>query len=60
MRKLCKRYSHMVVSGLNHPLYWAFRKWKFGEQIAAEKLKGLTKADLIEKIVGDELAIGSA
>ena len=45
---------------MNHPLHWAFRKWKLAEEDAREKLKGVLKKDLINKIIDDELAIGSA
>jgi hypothetical protein len=45
---------------MNHPLHWAFRKWKLSEEDAREKLKGVLKKDLIKKIIDDELAIGSA
>ena len=45
---------------MNHPLHWAFRRWKLQEEDAREKLRGVLKRDLIRKIIDDELAIGSA
>lgn len=48
------------MNSLNHPLHWYFRKWKLSEEIAKDKLKDVPKKDLIEKIIQDELAIGSA
>lgn len=45
---------------MNHPLHWAFRKWKLGEEDAREKLRTVLKKDLIKKIIDDEMAIGSA
>ena len=45
---------------MNHPLAWHFRKWKNGDDAAKKKLKDLTKSELIDKIVEDELAIGAA
>jgi hypothetical protein len=45
---------------MNHPLHWAFRKWKLSEEDAREKLKTVLKKDLVKKIIDDELAIGSA
>jgi len=48
------------VNGLHHPLFWAFRKWKYQETVARDKLKDITKSELIEKIIADEMAIGSA
>jgi hypothetical protein len=45
---------------MNHPLFWAFRKWKMQEIDAKEKLKNVSKRELIEKIISDEMAIGSA
>jgi hypothetical protein len=59
-RKLCKQWSRYCVNAMNHPLHWAFRKWKLSEEDAREKLKGVLKKDLIKKIIDDELAIGSA
>jgi hypothetical protein len=50
----------MTINSLNHPLHWYFRRWKLGEEIAKEKLKQVPKKDIIEKIIQDELAIGSA
>jgi hypothetical protein len=60
IRKLCKREAAFVVNAMNHPIFWAFRKWKYSEEIARQKLKDLTKTDLVDKIVADEMAIGSA
>jgi len=45
---------------MNHPLFWSFRRWKYGDQIDKEQLKDMHKKDLVEKIISDELAIGSA
>lgn len=45
---------------MNHPLFWAFRKWKMGEEVAKDRLKDIPKKDLINKIINDEMAIGSA
>ena len=39
---------------------WSFRKWKLGEVNALAKLKNVSKTELINKIIADELAIGSA
>jgi hypothetical protein len=44
---------------LNHPAAWAFRKWKYQEADAKEKLKQISKNELIDKIIQDEMAIGS-
>ena len=60
IRRLCKHNASLVVNALNHPLFWAFRKWKFSEELGKGKLKDMTKSELIDKIVTDELAIGSA
>ena len=48
------------MNALNHPLFWTFRKWKHGDSFGKEKLKEVPKSELIEKIITDELAIGSA
>ena len=59
-RKLVKQWSKYCVNAMNHPLHWAFRKWKLSEEDARAKLKNVLKKDLIKKIIDDELAIGSA
>lgn len=59
-RKLCKQWARYSVNAMNHPLHWAFRKWKLSEVDAREKLKTVLKKDLVKKIIDDELAIGSA
>lgn len=48
------------MAALNHPLFWSFRKWKHSQTDGRGKLKDMTKTDLIDKIITDELAIGSA
>lgn len=55
-----KRNASFVVNALNHPAHWAFRKWKYQEADAKEKLKEVTKTELIDKIIQDEMAIGSS
>lgn len=59
-RRLYKRQAAFVVNALRHPLFWSFRKWRNQEEIARNKLKDITKKQLIDKIIQDELAIGSA
>lgn len=59
-RKLMKQWAQFTVNALNHPLFWAFRKWKMQEENAKERLKAVPKKDLIDKIISDEMAIGSA
>jgi hypothetical protein len=59
-RKLMKQWAQYTVNALNHPLFWTFRKWKLQDEIAKDKLKNISKKDLIDKIINDEMAIGSA
>jgi len=59
-RKQCRKWAAYVVNAMNHPLFWAFRKWRDSEEIAKSKLKSLTKKELVDKIVTDEMAIGAA
>jgi len=59
-RKLVKQWSRYTVNAMNHPLHWAFRKWKLSEDDARQKLQTVLKKDLIKKIIDDEMAIGSA
>ena len=58
-RKQARRQAAFIVNGLNHPLFWAFRKWKWQDEIARQKLKDMSKKELIDKIIADEMAIGS-
>ena len=44
---------------MNHPLSVYFRKWKYDMSDADNKLKGLSKQELIDKIIADENLIGS-
>lgn len=44
---------------MNHPLSVYFRKWKYDQADAENKLKGLSKQELIDKIIADENLIGS-
>lgn len=59
-RKLARRWANFTVNAMNHPLFWPFRKWRFQEEDARAKLAHMTKQDLVDKIVADEMAIGSA
>jgi hypothetical protein len=59
-RRLYKDRCAFVKNAMNNPMYWFFRKWKDHDKNAAKRLKHLTKQDLIDKIVTDEMAIGSA
>jgi hypothetical protein len=57
---MAKEWSLFVINGLNHPLHFAFRQWKYADANALAKLKNVTKKDMVNKIISDELAIGSA
>jgi DNA-binding transcriptional MerR regulator len=59
-RRLVKQWSRYTLNALNHPLHWFFRRWKLQDEDAKHQLKQVLKKDLIKKIIGDELAIGSA
>ena len=59
VRKLMRRYAAFSLNCMNHPLAWAFRRWKYQEAVQLDKLKNVHKTDLIEKIVQDEMQIGS-
>ncbi len=47
------------MNWMNHPLSVYFRKWKYDMPDAESKLKGLSKQELIDKIIADENLIGS-
>lgn len=55
-----RTWASFVSNGLRNPLFFYFRRWKHTDQQGISKLKDLTKSELIEKIITDELAIGSA
>ena len=59
-RKLARQKAGLVLNALRNPLFWFFRRWKYQEAVAREKLKDMTKTELIDKIIEDEMAIGSA
>lgn len=59
-RKLCREWAQYTTNALNHPLHWFFRKWKMQEHYDKQRLKNVTKKELVDKIIADELAIGSA
>ena len=50
----------MVINGINHPLYWYFRRWKLRDVNAKEAIKDLSKKELIDKIIRDEVIIGAS
>lgn len=49
-----------VQNGLKNPLFFYFRKWKYSDEQGLNQLKDLSKNELVDKIITDELAIGSA
>lgn len=59
MRKAAKANAIKILNWMKHPLAPAFRKWKFDMADNMKKLDGLSKQDLIDKIISDENLIGS-
>jgi len=59
-RRLAKQWSRYCLNAMNHPLHWAFRRWKLSEEDARSRLRGVLKKDLVKKIIDDEIALGSA
>lgn len=58
-RKAAKARAMQALNWMNHPLSVYFRKWKYDQADAENKLRGLSKQELIDKIVADENLIGS-
>ena len=58
-KKALKLRAIQVFNWMNHPLALAFRKWKYDMADTEEKLKGLSKQQIIDKIIADENLIGS-
>jgi len=54
-----KENARKVLGWMNHPLAIYFKKWKYDMADAQKKLDGLSKQDIIDKIVQDENLIGS-
>ena len=44
---------------MNHPLHFYFNKWKYDMADQTKKLGGISKQELIDKIIADENLIGS-
>ena len=58
-RKAAKERAAQIINWMNHPLAAYFRKWKYDMADAENKLKPLSKQELIDKIIADENLIGS-
>lgn len=58
-RKAAKARALQAINWMNHPLAVYFRKWKYDQSDAENKLRGLSKQELIDKIIADENLIGS-
>lgn len=58
-RREAKARAMQAINWMNHPLSVYFRKWKYDMADAENKLKGLSKQELIDKIIADENLIGS-
>lgn len=58
-RKQVKLRAKQVLNWMRHPLAIAFNKWKYDMGDAESKLKGISKQQLIDKIISHENLIGS-
>ena len=58
-RKAIKLRAKQILNWMRHPLSYYFRKWKYDMADSEDKLKGLSKQQLIDKIIADENLIGS-
>lgn len=58
-RKLARENSKRVLNWMRHPLAIYFKKWKYDMADAMKKLDGLSKQDIIDKIIQDENLLGS-
>lgn len=58
-RKLAKENARRILNWMRHPLAIYFKKWKYDMADAQKKLLGLSKQDLIDKIIQDENLLGS-
>ena len=59
MRKLAKARARRVINMMQHPLTFYFNKWKYDMADQTKKLSGISKQELIDKIIADENLIGS-
>lgn len=58
-RKLARENARRILNWMRHPLCVYFKKWKYDMADAQKKLKGLSKQDLVDKIIQDEQLLGS-
>lgn len=58
-RKLARENAKRILNWMRHPLAIYFKKWKYDLADAQRKLEGLSKQDLIDKIIQDENLLGS-
>jgi hypothetical protein len=58
-KKAIKMRAKQIINWMNHPLAPYFRKWKYDMSDSEKKLDGLSKNQLIDKIIADENLIGS-
>ena len=58
-RKLARENAKKVLNWMRHPLAIYFRRWKYDMADQQKALAGLSKQDLIDKIIQDEQLLGS-
>lgn len=58
-RKAIKLRAKQIFNWMHNPLSYYFRKWKYDMADSENKLDGLSKNQLIDKIIADENLIGS-
>ena len=59
LRKRMKQAARFIVNSMHHPLQGWFSKWKYNVADAQKKIDGMSKNQLINKIIADENLIGS-
>lgn len=58
-RKLARENAKKVLNWMRNPLAIYFRRWKYDMADQQKALAGLSKQDLIDKIIQDEQLLGS-
>lgn len=56
---MIRRTCQFVINHLKHPLAGWFLRWKYDAADSQKQMMGLTKQQLVDKIIADENLIGS-
>lgn len=58
-RKRMKEAARLILNSIHHPLHGFFKKWKYNAADCQKRMDGMSKTQLINKIIADENLIDS-